>query len=151
MGSNDKVEVTIGETNVGAATSAASATRYTVEAKKLLQHPSYNPNTYDNDIAIINLPSNGVRSENVGIGYLYLQDPSISAVFTAAFYNNNVKMVGWGQTGQTAGLSSTLQHAQASIITVATCLGQYPSVTANQICTTLISSSSPQVIVSCFI
>jgi hypothetical protein len=152
MGSNDKVEVTIGETNVDAATSAASATRHTVEAKRFLKHPLYDyPLGKANDIALVYLPTNAVRSANVGIGYLYLNDPSNAAVFTAAYYNRQPKMFGWGQTGQTAGLSSTLQHAQASIITLGTCGVQYGFLNTNQICTAPISSSSPQVIVSCFI
>jgi hypothetical protein len=151
LGSNDKVEVTIGETNVGAATSAASATRHTIEAKKLLKHPLYSSTTYDNNIALIYLPVNAVKSANVAIGYTPMQDPSDTAVFNAYFYNNNVKMVGWGQTAQGGTLSSTLQYAQALMITRSSCLSTYSDATTNHICTKQISTSNMQVIVPCFI
>jgi hypothetical protein len=147
MGSSDKVEVTIGETNVDAAISAASATRHIVEAKKLLKHPSYVPSTKVDDIALIYLPVNTVKSANVAIGYLYLNDPSDAAVFTAAYYNRLPNTVGWGQTGNSAGLSPTLKYSQATIITVASCAPDRPDVTAKNICT----SPSSQVIVSYFI
>jgi hypothetical protein len=108
--------------------------------------------TYDNDIALIYLPVNAVKSANVAIGYTPMQDPSDTAVFNAYFYNNNwVKMVGWGQTAQGGTLSSTLQYAQALMITLATCQTSYSYVTTNHICTGQISSMNPQVIVSFFI
>jgi hypothetical protein len=121
--------------NIDAAASAASATRHTLEAKKLLKHPLYSATTFDNDIALIYLPVNAVKSAMVAIGYTPMQDPSDTAVFAAYFYNNQARTFGWGRTGQTAAYSSTLQTAQGPIITLADCQSTYPTVTANQICT----------------
>jgi hypothetical protein len=151
MGSSNLFEVTVGESNVGAAASSASATRHTIEAKKLLKHSLYDPTTKANDIiALVYLPSNAVKSANVAIGYTYMQDPSEPTVFTASFYNRQSTVVGWGQLGNSGGYSSILRLGSGTIVNLATCQGTYPSVTAKQICTQP-SPTNPQVIVSYFI
>jgi hypothetical protein len=130
-----KIEVTIGETNVGASTANAARTRHSVEAKMWKQHESYSSDFYNDNIALIYLPTNVVRSTNVGVAYLYLNDPEDSNVFAASFLNQVGNIAGFGQTAQTGAVSPTLKTATAKIFSLTDCQTQHSHANSKNICT----------------
>jgi hypothetical protein len=128
--------VTIGETNVSASATAAASTRHIVEAKMWTKHESYDPLSMAsaNDIGLIYLPTNFVRSSNVAIAYLYLNDPEESSVFTASFLNQVGDIAGFGGS-QTESVSPTLKKATAKIVSLTDCQTSHPLVVSTQFCT----------------
>ncbi len=144
MNSPVKIIVTIGETNVGASTANAARTRHSVEAKMWIKHESYDNEIDTNDIALIYLPTNVVRSTNVGVAYLYLNDPEDSTVFGLSFLNQIANIAGFGQTSTFTAVSSpTLKKATARIVSLTACQTQH-FVNAKQICTESVSTTNVQ-------
>jgi hypothetical protein len=105
-----------------------STTKYTFEARMWLTHPSYST-TQGNDIALVYCPTNVIKSKNVGIAYLYMQDPTESSIFDAFYLNQAVQVAGWGDALNNGLLSDTLKYTEQQIVAYATCQSIYPTIT----------------------
>ncbi|MEU1177543.1 trypsin-like serine protease [Streptomyces sp. NPDC005820] len=82
-------------------------------------HPSYDDNTIDNDLAILTLP-NPVKATPI---------PMTTAADTASYATGTVaKVFGWGRTSSTSeDISDTLKTAELKIRSNGTCTGYYGS------------------------
>jgi hypothetical protein len=94
-----------------------------------LQHPDFNFITQANDIGLVYCPTNGIRSNNVGITYLYMQDPTVSSIFDAFYVNQIVQTAGWGRISDMGSLSDTLKYTEQKIMTTAMCQSIYTTIT----------------------
>ncbi len=93
----------------GTAQTAWPASRHILQAKKYIKHASYNAATKDNSIALVYLPVDLYYSQNVQILNMYLKDPATLAIRTSDFYEQTVKVAGWGRTTGAGSLSNTLK------------------------------------------
>ncbi|KAL0850915.1 hypothetical protein ABMA28_006824 [Loxostege sticticalis] len=117
-------------TRVGATNANSGGT--VVNTQRIINHPSYNRNTRDHDIAIIRTNANLPNNNNVRAAYIppptyYLPD------------NTPVVATGWGRTAQNSHLSEQLRSVQIWTINQALCRQRYAAigrvVTDNMICT----------------
>jgi hypothetical protein len=139
--------VTVGETNIGASTSSTySKTRYTVEAKMWRPYDTFNGDQIEDDIGIVYLPVNIQRNDNTAIGYLYLNDPKDSGIYTTYYYNKIADVAGWGSTDGTTSYSNTLKTTSVKIIDIATCQTQlHATFTKTVVCLASPNTSPSQV------
>jgi hypothetical protein len=93
----------------GTAQTTWPTSRHILQAKKYIKHASYDSSTKDNNIALVYLPVDLYYSQNVQILNMYLKDPATLAIRTSDFYEQKVKVAGWGQTSGTGSLSNTLK------------------------------------------
>ncbi len=138
------LKVTVGETYPTSPIATASSTKFTVEAKMWIKHESYDPSSNTTNIGLIYLPVNIVRSSNVAISYLYLNDPEDSTVFGLSFLNQIADIAGWGRTTLFGAVSPTLKKATAKIVSLAVCQTKWSSANAKQICTESVSTTTIQ-------
>nr|ADT80822.1 serine protease 52 [Mamestra configurata] len=94
---------------------------------QIINHPSYNGNTYNNDIAILRSATtiafnNNVRAVSIAGSNYNLAD------------NQVVWAAGWGLTSEGGSPSEQLRHVQIYSINQATCRSRYPSLTDNMLC-----------------
>ncbi|KAI1893666.1 hypothetical protein AGOR_G00126050 [Albula goreensis] len=90
--------------------------KFTVQRnlKQIISHPYYNPHTFDNDIALMELDAPVVFNQNIQPICL----PSGSHVFPAG---KNVWITGWGATREGGYGASVLQKAEVRIINSTKC------------------------------
>jgi hypothetical protein len=95
-----------------------------------IEHPDFDSNRdYNNDIGLVYCPQNTIRSGNVRIAYLYLQDPTETSTYDLFYKNQIVEIAGWGRTSQTESLFDTLKYTEQKIIDIPTCRTSYPTMT----------------------
>ncbi|XP_067275825.1 ST14 transmembrane serine protease matriptase a [Pseudorasbora parva] len=82
--------------------------------KQIIPHPYYNPYTYDNDIALMELESPVTFSDTIRPICL----PTATDVFPPG---DVVTITGWGATREGGGGATVLQKAQVRIINVTVC------------------------------
>jgi len=96
------------------------------KVQRIIPHPSYDPQTTDSDIALIELVDNA--SGHIPIPYATGSDPYDGVDATA---------IGWGSTSATGkAYPDTLQQVTLPIVTNATCSGAYggDQITDNMMC-----------------
>ncbi|KAJ8736109.1 hypothetical protein PYW08_006765 [Mythimna loreyi] len=87
---------------------------------QIINHPQYNGNTYNNDIAVLRSAStftfnNNVRAASIAGSNYNLGD------------NQPVWAAGWGTTSQGGSSSEQLRHVELRVINQATCRNNYAS------------------------
>ncbi|XP_072517694.1 ST14 transmembrane serine protease matriptase b [Salminus brasiliensis] len=82
--------------------------------KRIISHPEYDPKTYDNDIALMELDSPVTLSQNIWPICL----PAATHEFPAGL---DVWITGWGQTREEGSLATVLQKAEVRIINDTVC------------------------------
>ncbi|MBN4724496.1 serine protease, partial [Escherichia coli] len=94
----------------------------------IINHPSYNANTYDSDIAVMRSATTIVYVNNAA------QPGSIASANYNLADNQVVWAAGWGATESSSG-SEQLRHVQIWTINQNTCNQRYGgSITANMLC-----------------
>lgn len=100
-------------------------------AKQLIIHPSYNPSTENNDIALIQLRSPVILTN-------FVSTIRIANSGDNALYNSgSITVTGWGATSSGGDVSNTLQKVDVPIVSNAQCSEMYGSngsITANMFC-----------------
>jgi secreted trypsin-like serine protease len=97
-----------------------------ISVKQIIEHPSYNPLTFDNDLALIELN----RSSSS-------QTIPLSSDVTNDLLGSMATVVGWGYTGQigSSGYPEELQQVSIPIVSNTDCGVSYPSmITSNMLC-----------------
>lgn len=100
----------------------------TYGVSKILEHPSYDPNTYANDIALL-YPSSEIDFSR-GVGPFCLPMDS-----TFNYDYLPVSLVGFGTTDFGGMRSQNLQKTSVNIIPNQQCLRYYPNIQSSQLCT----------------
>jgi secreted trypsin-like serine protease len=93
--------------------------------EQIAVHPSYNPRTEDNDIALIQLAGNSAVTPIV------LARPENAAQFATG---DDATVTGWGLTSDGGTASDTLQQVTISILSNGSCSSVYSSFTGNMLC-----------------
>ncbi len=119
-------------------------TRVKIQAKHTLVHPDQNDFTGLANIGLVYLPINSYRTSSSDVAYLYLNDPSDSAVFTTYFFNQVVKVAGWGETADGGSDSPVLLETDVKIVDLATCRGSFSFADATTICIQSTSTTTVQ-------
>lgn len=100
-----------------------------VASKKISLHAGYNSNTFDNDIALIQLAESLTLDQTNAQAIKLASSEPLSGTVTAA---------GWGTTSSGSGsLPANLRYVDVNIVPRATCEANYNSVntiTKNMIC-----------------
>jgi hypothetical protein len=112
------------DVSTGGTQTTWTATRHVLQAKKYIKHASYDSSSLDNNIALVYLPVDLYYSQNVQILNMYLKDPATLAIRTSDFYEQTVKVAGWGQTDGGSPLSDTLKTT--TLILKASCTYPIP-------------------------
>ncbi|KAG9265652.1 hypothetical protein AMEX_G20118 [Astyanax mexicanus] len=94
--------------------SESSADTVQKSIKQIISHPEYDPRTYDNDIALMELNSPVTLNQNIWPICL----PAASHEFPAGL---DVWITGWGQTREDGYLATVLQKAEVRIINDTIC------------------------------
>uniref|UniRef100_A0AAR5Q3X1 Peptidase S1 domain-containing protein n=1 Tax=Dendroctonus ponderosae TaxID=77166 RepID=A0AAR5Q3X1_DENPD len=89
-----------------------------VQTKTITAHPNFNEDTYDYDIAVVELASPLVLGTNV-------QTVSLPPSGTAFSNGENSVATGWGLTRNDGDLADVLQVVTLPLITTATCKSNY--------------------------
>jgi secreted trypsin-like serine protease len=103
--------------------SASGGERFNVQ--QIVVHPSYNPRTQDNDIALVQLAGNSAATPIV------LAGPENAAQFATG---NDATVTGWGLTADGGAASDTLQQVTISILSDGSCSSVYNGYTGNMLC-----------------
>ncbi|KAL1490523.1 hypothetical protein ABEB36_013201 [Hypothenemus hampei] len=107
-------ESRVSHITIRAGSSARTSGGTIVKTKKLYAHSSFNADTYDYDVAVIELAS----ALTFGTGVRAISLPSAST----SFNNGQTSTVtGWGLTTNDGSLASILQVVDVPLITTATC------------------------------
>ncbi|KAI9048419.1 hypothetical protein LZ554_007255 [Drepanopeziza brunnea f. sp. 'monogermtubi'] len=136
---NSKTVLTAAHCSVDYAASAVSvragSLRYAsggtlVKVSKILVHPSYNENTFDNDVALWTLTTAIPTSSTIGYATLPAQgsDPAAGVSTTVS---------GWGLTSESGTtLPASLRYVAVPVVSRATCRSEYgtSAVTTNMFC-----------------
>ncbi|XP_057380084.1 trypsin alpha-3-like [Daphnia carinata] len=114
-------KVTVNTTRLSGGTGAISR-----GVRKFVVHASYNPNTQDNDIALLALNS---PITNVRFAKLPLADA------TTTYAGQQAVIVGWGTTSAGGTVSSNLLKATVTVLTNTECNLQYNNkITSGMVC-----------------
>ncbi|XP_049883248.1 trypsin CFT-1-like [Pectinophora gossypiella] len=109
----------------------ANSGGYVYTVNSIIIHPNYNPNTIDNDVALLRTPT---------ITYVpnLVQPASIAGANYNLADNQAVYAIGWGATAVNGPGSEQLRHVQIWSINQATCKARYAelgwTVTDNMLC-----------------
>ncbi|KAJ8735783.1 hypothetical protein PYW07_007403 [Mythimna separata] len=93
----------------------------------IINHPSYNPQTYNNDVAIMRSATTISHNNNV-------RPVSIAGANYNLGDNQVVWAAGWGLTSEWGSPSEQLRHVQIFTINQAACRNSYPTLTDNMLC-----------------
>ncbi|XP_032783133.2 trypsin alpha-3 [Daphnia magna] len=114
-------KVTVNTTKQSGGTGAISR-----GVRKFVVHASYNPNTHDNDIALLALTS---PITNVRFAKLPLANT------TSTYADQLAVVVGWGTTSSGGTISSNLLKASVNVMTNTACNQQYNNtITSGMVC-----------------
>ncbi|XP_063703817.1 trypsin-3-like [Culicoides brevitarsis] len=121
---------------------AGSNSQYTggqvIGASRIINHPQYNPNTFDNDVAIVKLVSPLFFNERVQP--VKLSDPS-TFIPDGAY----ARIAGWGDLQSGSGqYPEFLRYVDVPITNQAECKRSYPGLTERMICAGLTGHSTCQ-------
>lgn len=94
------------------------------KVSKFIPHPAYNPNTSDNDIALVQLSE---KSENKPFLTLISKDDT-------SIIGKKATVIGWGKLSEGGLTSNTLQEVDVPIISNEMCQSSYSNLTKNMIC-----------------
>ncbi|CAG9766752.1 unnamed protein product [Ceutorhynchus assimilis] len=100
------------------------------KVKKISSHPGFNYDTFDNDVAVLELAS----SLTFGTGVQPIQLPSASTSFVNG---QNSVATGWGLTSDNGDLATILQVVTVPLITTTSCQNSYSygsAITPRMIC-----------------
>lgn len=111
-------------------TNTGETTRQVINVKRYIIHPSYNSNTLDQDIGLIELATPAVLNARVALV------PYVNASESALFAPGVLSTVtGWGATSEGGPSAAVLMEVQVPIVSDATCRQSYGSeLTANMFC-----------------
>jgi hypothetical protein len=126
------------------AVASYATTRVKIQAKRIIVHSDQDFTTGLANIGLVYLPINSIRTTNSDVAYLYLNDPSDSSVYTTYFFNQVVKVAGWGEIGESLANSPVLLETEVKIVDATTCQGSYPSADATTICVQSASTTAVQ-------
>jgi len=122
-----QIAVLVGEHDLNTGADTAATSLYTVS--NFVSHPSYNPNTLANDIAVITVTGTIVFSADVGPACL----PFLSN--SATYVGSQVDVLGWGTLEFAGATSNVLQKVKLEVRPISRCQQIFPDVTNNQLCT----------------
>jgi len=111
-------------------TNTGETTRQVINVKRYIIYPSYNTNTLDQDIGLIELATPAVLNARVALV------PYVNASESALFAPGVLSTVtGWGATSEGGPSAAVLMEVQVPIVSDATCRQSYGSeLTANMFC-----------------
>ncbi|KAJ8736125.1 hypothetical protein PYW08_006781 [Mythimna loreyi] len=92
-----------------------------------INHPSYNPHTINNDVAVMRSATTIVHNNNV-------RPVAIAGANYHLADNQVVWTAGWGLTSEGGAPSEQLRHVQVYSINQATCRSRYSMLTDNMLC-----------------
>ncbi|XP_027701968.1 cationic trypsin-3-like isoform X2 [Vombatus ursinus] len=118
-----RIQVRLGEHNI----EVTEGREQFIDAAKIIRHPSYNSNTYNNDIMLIKLKTAATINSQVSVVSL---PQSCPATGTSCIIS------GWGNTVSSgADYPDLLQCLKAPVLSDSTCRSAYPGkITSNMIC-----------------
>ncbi|XP_015349420.1 cationic trypsin-3 isoform X1 [Marmota marmota marmota] len=118
-----RIQVRLGEHNID----VVEGDEQFIQAAKIIQHPSYNKNTYDNDIMLIKLSSPATINSRVSAVSLPRSCPSAGTQCLVS---------GWGNTlSSGTKYPSLLQCLDAPVLSDTSCRNAYPGkITSNMFC-----------------
>ena len=103
-------------------TNTGETTRQVINVKRYIIHPSYNTNTLDHDIGLIELATPAVLNARVALV------PYVNASESALFAPGVLSTVtGWGATSEGGPSAAVLMEVQVPIVSDATCRQSYGS------------------------
>jgi hypothetical protein len=106
-------------------------TRQTILVKQQVRHPNFNANTFDNDIALLELSTPATLNERVAV-IPYVISPADNGLFAAGVL---ATVTGWGATSERGAAADVLQEVSMPIVSQATCQAAYGGViTNNMLC-----------------
>ncbi|MEZ4868700.1 MAG: serine protease [Caldilineaceae bacterium] len=105
-------------------------TEQVLKVKRAVAHPNYNPNTNDNDIALLQLAEPAALNNAVAAIYPIVlpDDGALTTVGTMA------TVTGWGTTAEGGTLARQLMEVEVPIVSNAQCDQSYGIITDNMIC-----------------
>ncbi|XP_032524095.2 venom serine protease-like [Danaus plexippus] len=122
-----ELAVVVGEHDVS--TGADSPSLQVFRVASVIIHPQFNSDTYDNDIAIIQIYGSIVYSQTVGpvcLPFKFINDD---------FTGSKVTILGWGTTFPGGPTSNVLRKVDVNVVSQGSCSRSYPSLSNNQMCT----------------
>ncbi|MEM7801283.1 MAG: serine protease [Chloroflexota bacterium] len=117
------VNVKLGDHNIY----STDGTEQSISVSQVIPHPNYDPNTTDNDIALLKLssPANLITGQ---VEVISLNQSGTLADGTLA------TVTGWGTTSEGGSIASILQEVNVPLVSNATCNNSYGSITDNMLC-----------------
>jgi len=108
-------------------TTSDGATPVDISVGRSIQHPGWNSNTLDNDIAIVKLSRSVTYSRNIKPACLpdKYQGQDLASLLTSPA----PVVVGWGSTSTGGGSSNQLRQANVPMVTQQTCSDAYSAIT----------------------
>ena len=116
-----RIRVILGEHNI------ADSDFNRVDVAEIINHPNYNPQTTDNDYAILRL-ANPVTFTNE------VSPACLPADLSNTFAGVLATVTGWGTLSSGGSQPTVLQEVDVTVTTNAVCNNAYGSITANMIC-----------------
>lgn len=118
-----QVSIKLGDHNIY----STDGTEQSFSVSQVIPHPSYNPNTTDNDIALLKLST----AANLIAGQVEI----ISLNQNGSLADGTLATVtGWGTTSEGGSIASVLQEVDVPLVSNATCNNSYGGITDNMIC-----------------
>ena len=139
-GNNGITHVRLGEHDIS--TSSDGAVGVDVRIRRSVQHPGWNSNTLDNDLAVVKLSQSVSFTNNIRFVLEFdhletkifflrpacLPDRYQNLDLASVLRNPAPVVVGWGSTRTGGGPVNTLRQANVPMVTQATCRSAYSSI-----------------------
>ncbi len=108
----------------------SEGTEQSITVEQVIPHPSYDPNKWDFDIALLKLTSAATLNSRVALVSL-LHSPANDGLVDPG---DMAWVTGWGRTTADGSTSNVLMEVDVPFVTNASCDQSYGNITANMIC-----------------